>query len=278
MRINHHIIINRSLDPEIYRFLHESRINYSITQLPGNGSQVAIFDINEFDPDWMEIQRLLVNSQVPDLTETYFSNDEIENAKWLRLIPLKILGYPQPEEHWQKNHPNYKDYCSVCGTYSNCSEFILKKEVYKRKFDFGTLNWTSTLFCSDVVRADLEREEVSGLKFLELASHKGEETNIINQIQISNTFPLNAQIKNTNDGVICPNCQNKKYIPHTKGILHFFRDSTEQLADFMKTKEWFGSGRSAFHEIIVSNRVGRLIIQNNWQGVRLKPIELDSES
>lgn len=44
--------------------------------------------------------------------------------------------------------------------------------------------------------------------------------------------------------------------------------------DFVRTDEWFGSGLIAFREILVSNRVARLILDKGWQGVRMKGVEL----
>ena len=44
--------------------------------------------------------------------------------------------------------------------------------------------------------------------------------------------------------------------------------------DFVFTCEWFGDRRAAYREIIASNKVARLILENNWEGVSLKPIKL----
>ncbi len=45
--------------------------------------------------------------------------------------------------------------------------------------------------------------------------------------------------------------------------------------DFVRTKEWFGSGRIAFQEILVSNRVAQLFLEKGWKGFRLKVVEFE---
>jgi hypothetical protein len=43
--------------------------------------------------------------------------------------------------------------------------------------------------------------------------------------------------------------------------------------DFHMTHEWFGSGRAARHEILVSRRVVQLILSKKWKGAELVPVQ-----
>jgi hypothetical protein len=43
--------------------------------------------------------------------------------------------------------------------------------------------------------------------------------------------------------------------------------------DFQLTNEWFGNGRMARHETLVSNRIVRMIFEEKWTGVELVPIQ-----
>ena len=72
----------------------------------------------------------------------------------------------------------------------------------------------------------------------------------------------------------CPLCNVIKYYPHKRGVMYLKRDSILPDVDIMNTYEWFGSGHSAYREIIVSNRFARLIIEKGWRGVRMKVVEL----
>ncbi len=65
-----------------------------------------IFDISESDPLWGTIFQLLKKHEgldiyrSGDIFETFFSEKEIREAKWLRLIPTFEQGYPQPKGNW----------------------------------------------------------------------------------------------------------------------------------------------------------------------------------
>jgi hypothetical protein len=52
------------------------------------------------------------------------------------------------------------------------------------------------------------------------------------------------------------------------------QDALPSKLDIFQTYEWFGSGHNAFREVIISNRMAKLIIQNGWRGVRLKVVEV----
>jgi hypothetical protein len=43
--------------------------------------------------------------------------------------------------------------------------------------------------------------------------------------------------------------------------------------DFQVTNEWFGNGSSARHEILVSQRVAAVILENRWHGMELVPTQ-----
>ena len=54
--------------------------------------------------------------------------------------------------------------------------------------------------------------------------------------------------------------------------MHLKRDGLIKEIDCQLTFEWFGGAR--FREILISHRFAKIIIENNWQGVSLKPIKL----
>jgi hypothetical protein len=58
-----------------------------------------------------------------------------------------------------------------------------------------------------------------------------------------------------------------------RGVMYLKRDALLPGVDLMQTYEWFGSGHSAYREIIVSNRFARLILEQGWKGVRMKVVE-----
>ncbi len=73
--------------------------------------------------------------------------------------------------------------------------------------------------------------------------------------------------------VICPKCGKVKYYPHKNGVMRFKKEALIPDTDFLKTFEWFGVGRFAFREILISNKIAQLILDKDWKGVRLKVVE-----
>jgi hypothetical protein len=56
--------------------------------------------------------------------------------------------------------------------------------------------------------------------------------------------------------------------------MYFEQDALVRGVDIMQTHEWFGSGHSAYREILVSSKFARLVLDQGWKGVALKVIEL----
>lgn len=57
--------------------------------------------------------------------------------------------------------------------------------------------------------------------------------------------------------------------------MHLKREALRSDVDVLLTHEWFGSGgHMGFREILISNRLARLILEKGWGGVALKPVEI----
>jgi hypothetical protein len=70
-----------------------------------------------------------------------------------------------------------------------------------------------------------------------------------------------------------PFCGQKKYHyrPYRKFVLK--KDSFNNMPDFVRINEWFGSGGSAARPIFVSQKVYELIEKYEWRGAFLEPIK-----
>jgi hypothetical protein len=71
----------------------------------------------------------------------------------------------------------------------------------------------------------------------------------------------------------CPMCGQTWHAHYTRGMLPLRRAALRTNTDFQLTNEWFGNGRTARREILVSQRVVPLILENKWQGAELTPIQ-----
>jgi hypothetical protein len=243
---------------------------------PGlHGYYIITFEIDETDPRWAEIAELVRQKNAPDFFNTKFTKEEILSAEWLRLIPIFEHGYPQPEDTWVTNPINYADHCPECGTFRQVSSFRLKTEPNLGKHDFMTLIWGSALFCIPKVLKELEAHHMQGYEVWRAIIHQ---TDLPSQ-KVSQLFiPTIAKpgLVRVDDlkREYCSTCHTLKYYPHMKGVMYLKREAVAPGVDFLLSYEWFGDGHVAYREILVSNRVARLILEKGWQGVALKVVEL----
>jgi hypothetical protein len=66
-----------------------------------------------------------------------------------------------------------------------------------------------------------------------------------------------------------------KYMPYMHGKLEFTQELLVENVDLVLSKEWFGD-RNAYREILVSQKVTNLILDNNWKGISLEPVQIDT--
>ena len=68
----------------------------------------------------------------------------------------------------------------------------------------------------------------------------------------------------------CGRCGRRKYLPITRGP--FPHLVTSPRADMAKTRQYFGSGASAFHGVLVSQKLCRILRDQKVRGVEYKPV------
>jgi hypothetical protein len=281
MDILHNVSFNSDSSPKLLNAIEELGITHKVIELSGGGGKAIFFEISESDPLWENILQLLKTNlgfdiyRGGDVYETFFTDDDIRAAEWLRLIPTFEQGYLQPKANWPFKQMSLSNVCAKCGIYEQTSNMYIKKEPKLGKKDFMTLIGTGEIFVSPSVLSGIDSIGAKGYEVWEAIIHKTKQpSKEISQIYI----PRRAQpglvgIENMRQ-VICPICGVVKYYPHKKGLMHLKKDVLLSGVDFFRTHEWFGSGLIAYREIIISNRIARLILDKGWQGVRLKVVKL----
>lgn len=249
-------------------------IQYKKAPLPGD-HYVLTFEITESDPRWLRIAELVRTKDAPDLYNTTFTPAEIAAAEWIRLMPIFEQGYPQSEDSWK--NITYVDKCTKCGAgYSQKAPFHLAKEPRLGRHDFMSLYWAYTVFVTPKVLEALTAHDVRGYEqWAALILRTGQPSQVVSQL----IFPVMAQSGLAEEDKLqpetCPQCGLTKYGYHKRGYMHLKRDALRSDVDVQQTHEWFGSGgHNGFREILVSNRLARLILEHGWRGVALKPVEL----
>ncbi len=277
MHILHRIAFNADIKPEFKVALDKMSIKYRIAPLPNNIIGLVYFDITESDPRWIQVKELIETKGASDIYDTIFGKEEILSAEWLRLIPTFEQGYPQPKATWVTNPINYEGKCPQCGAgYRQVAPFRLAKEPRLGKHDFLCLYWTYTVFCTPRVLEALRTHNIQGYEVWEALLHKtGQPSRVVSQLVFPHIAAPGLLDKDTLQPETCPQCGLTKYGYHKRGYMHFTREALRGDVDILQTHEWFGSGGYGGHrEILISHRLAKLILEEGWRGVRLKPLTL----
>lgn len=275
MEIWHRISFNGDTKPDFKLCIDRLAINYKTSSLPNHIIGLIYFDIAESDPHWMEVEDLIHKFGASNIYDTVFSEDEILAAKWCRLMPVFEQGYPQPEKTWNTKRGEYEGVCPKCGVYSRQKESLrIKKEPRLGKHHFMSLFWTYVLFTTPAVLSRFASHQLQGYEVWPVLIHKtGQPSEIVSQIYIPNITDAVLIPEMDLPQSACSQCGVVKYQYHKRGYMQFSQNLLNSDLDFMLTQEWFGDGHAAFREILISNRVARLIIDHKWQGARLKPVK-----
>jgi hypothetical protein len=281
MEIWHHLVFSKY--DNVDSILDNLRIKYKKT--PGfQDYYIITLEITESDSRWPQVARLikpgekinpsdiLLEGATPDDINTVFSNGEILSAEYIRLQPVFEQCYPLPKEEYKEN--TFKNICPKCGVgYTQNRPLHIGKEPTMRKNDFMSPFWVYVLFCTKRIIKELESNAISGYEVWPVIIHStNENSKVVSQLIISRIAGPALSDEDKFQPETCSQCGITTYLYHKRGYMHLKRESLIKDIDFQQTSEWFGSGRyGGFREIIISNRVAKLIIDNKWLGVSLKP-------
>jgi hypothetical protein len=282
MEIIHHIGFNSNSKKELCKKILNLGLKIEVHDLPGNSGSIVTFDISESDPDWNIVYKYLKDYigldiyHGGDMYDTYFSDQEIRKADWLRLIPTYFEGYSRPKGSWPFNSSSLTNVCTTCGIYNQPNPMWLYKEPGLRKNSFMRSYNSSELFAIKQVFSELRLVGARGYEIRNVLINKTREPSE-KILQLYIPFLTNSGLleEETMRKVTCHECGVTKYFVHKKGIMRFTRDAVVPDVDFMQTFEWFGGGLHSFREIIVSNRIAQLILDKNWKGVRFKIVRFE---
>lgn len=303
MRLRHHIKDHNK--PEFTAALDKLGVRYKSKTIGGTG-KILSWDCFDFfvyddDPQWPVMRDLAAKHGVRVWHSPVFTSDDVASAPWLLAHATADLGYPQPE----------KDFGYLPATFdtSNCCErccigkiqirpFRLRAEPKSKTAHFFAPQWQhQAIFARHEVRKVFEAEGVSGIQYLPPVKHR---TNVplesIVQILPATTLQ-GGLIAVVQEQVTCsPDdkemrsiltiaerrgmgsygyCGRIKYhVPYKRRLVHYSRDAFVRAPDIVLSAEWYGSGGAASQQVIVSNKVARLILAKKWKGLELEPIEL----
>lgn len=279
MEIWHKLALNRNIDSKFVDELDRLRLKYKSSKIPaigynGKESELISFEISESNPHWLKISCLMSEHGISGMVETFFNKEEILKTKWLRLIPVNERGYPQPANDYWYNNPSNDFSCPKCGIYRQVKPYRITSNITIKDNEFISLYWTYSLFCNIRLLDEIKNHHINGFEDWKTIIYSTDQpSNNIHQLYIPN-IAKPGLVENDLKKVKCDKCGEIKYYPHKRGIMYFKKDSLLKNLDFQLSYEWFGSGGIAYKEIVVSNRMARLILEKGWKGIRFKIIEL----
>jgi hypothetical protein len=275
MEIIHQITFKSKSEPKLLQIIQNSGTRMKAIELPNHNGQSISALISETSSIWPLILPFLEKKDVLHSFETTFSEQEILESEWIRIVNVYEQGYPQPEQTWVSNPRNYSDFCMTCGTFKQISPFRIRKEPKLGQNSFMSLIWTGdTLFTTPIVLNVLKEHRIKGFEPWEVIIHKeNQPSQMLQQIFIENNS-LPGLVKEGNiTQKICSVCGKIKYEYHRQGKMLYKRNSLPSDVDIFLSYEWFGSDHMAFREIFISNKLARIIISRKWRGVKMKVVE-----
>ena len=284
MEYFHHIAANKTDDSKLYDLL--AGHNYPLKKLPYPGISelkdfMFVFQISESNPLWPQVQQTITtyNLNVVNRVYTVFSEEELRKAKWAWIGGTSEQLDAMPKYTWRWDGNTYKALCEKCWIYEQINPFRISKEPRWGKLMFLRLIALGEIFTRPEVVSDFHKQGYTGFEDGDVLIHKtGLPAGTIRQLYFKEICPVPVYNKADMVEMICPVCGRVRYQPHMRGTFQYRASDLEPVkSDFLQMQEWTGNGRINWHETLVSNRVVQYILDQKWQGIQLKTIDLVEE-
>lgn len=251
MRIVHHIGVN----PDIKQKKILTQIGIKVPDLNNPVTNFFAFDVYEDSKEYELLRKYIIEWELLDMIGTEFTDEEINNAAILVTNAQWLNGYPQPEQNFEYLN---KTYDFPLGSCKKCCIGKIQKDHFRirKEPNWGSkkifhLNW---VFDELIVRKEIYENifKKYGISSNPVNLYK-KETTVENTVQL--IIPeVNTPLKlDEFPYEIIKVCGHKKFVPYFKGFFPSF-EATVNLP-IWKSKEWFGSGGSAFKRIFVTQSV-----------------------
>lgn len=209
--------------------------------------------------------------------EEVFSEQEIESAELLRMIPNAYCGYPLPDLDGGYVEVSY-DVQSGC---PHCEQGKLQNAPLRIKApkmgrnDIAGLHWIYEYVITQRLKEFTKQAQLTGCEFWSIIDHrKNVERTEVCQLFIANIMPPISPKTNIEraPGIKPCECGKKGY--YNRGLFIYDKSALIGIKDFNKTYEWLGGGESTWQLPIVTQRVNTLFKKNKIKGVRFEPVKV----
>lgn len=228
-------------------------------------------DVAEDHPSWNKIETALTKYDKFDYQHTTtFTNGEIASAAFFRVLPTWHHAYPEPSDDFGYFETTYTPGvgCRTCGVgVEQQQSFAIKKAPKWGRRNITQLNWVFGEYFVSQGLKEILQQKMPELNYREVLKYRsGAILEDIHQIVIEKR--VNVAIAANAKFEVCAECGQKKHLPHTRGFFPMPRDETITIA---QSVEYFGSGGSAFQEVIISRPVYELFNTVGIKGIEYWP-------
>ena len=225
---------------------------------------ITSFCISEDDARWHDVSNLARLYEAIDTTRTAFAVSELNAARCLVMSANWHHGYPESSDDrgYLRSTYDLTSYCECCGIgrLQNAPYRMARSPKWGRR-SILQLNWvfdeyfaTPEAWESVFAPFGIDKRPV-------LFHGSGKEIDSVVQLDIPTVVPVEVS------GLpfdVCVQCGRKKYHHVTRG---FFPKPEVTGSTAFKSLQYFGSGASAYRQVMVSNALYRKIAGAGIKGV-----------
>jgi len=260
MQIIHRISISST--PEI-------RGEWAAMGVVVGASGLVTFEVDEAYETWPALQSWITRRRAADIVSTKFSKEELAGARWLALEQNWHHGYPQPDEgRFGYREATYEmaGFCDPCGiALKQKAPFQMKSEPKWGRNGILQLHWVfDEFFVTPEVWSTVFHPNGVGCR--PVLDAKGAELKTVVQLVVQEEVSVEVEGL---EAERCARCGQVKFLPVTRGA--FPPLVNEPSVRMVKTREYFGSGASAYKGVLVSREIARALTAEKVRGASVRP-------
>ncbi|WNG33080.1 hypothetical protein F0U61_05175 [Archangium violaceum] len=233
-------------------------------------SGLVTFEVDETHESWSALRLWIVKRRAVDIVSTKFSERELAAASWLVLEPGWHQGCPQPDEaRFGFRDATYTSagFCEQCGIgLEQKAPFQMKSEPRWGRNGVLQLHWVfDEFFVTPEVWSTVFKPNGVGCR--PVLDAKGAELKTV--VQLVTQEEVGVVVEGL-EAERCARCGRDKFLPVTRGT--FPPLASEPSVRMAKTREYFGSGASAYRGVLVSREVARALAEEKVLGASVRPV------
>lgn len=263
MRINHHLSVDITWNSR--RKLSRIGIDLDACRVNETAS-FGTFDIDEGDPRWPALSRVIRPLKMLDVVSTQFNRGELLGARACAVNWRWQEGYPQPEGDGSYLTKTYdtSSYCASCGMgLLQKAPFRMKGEPRWGKRSFLALNWIQDeIFTTPDVWQSVF--EPIGVKHAAVW-HPTKDTPLKGCVQLVVEDEVELNMPAGHPSEQCTRCGRTRWAYFNRGV--FPGPSAAKLPPLFKSQQYFGSGHASHKQLMVSAELYQMIEAQSLTGL-----------